>query len=98
MLGVAPDFYTTKVITMDYPLHHGVSFHPLLFIFHLQITYRKVRNLKIGVDKLVGKVSIHLLHQQKSAAYIISISIKLLKLYITTTALLCKYVIVNKCM
>ena len=37
-----------------YPL----SFYPLLVSFHLQITYRKVRNLQIGVDKLVGKVSI----------------------------------------
>ena len=28
--------------------------------FHLQITYRKVRNLRIGVDKLVGKLLINL--------------------------------------
>ena len=40
-----------------YPLHHGVSLYPLLLSFHLQ----KGRNLQIGVDKLVGKVSINLL-------------------------------------
>ena len=35
----------------------------------------KVRNLQIGVDKLVGKVSINLLCHTKSADYIISIII-----------------------
>ena len=29
-------------------------FYPLLLSFHLQIVCRKVRNLQIGVDKLVG--------------------------------------------
>ena len=42
-----------------YPLHYGISFYPLLISFHLQITYRKVRNLQIGIDKLVGKMLIN---------------------------------------
>ena len=44
--------------------------YPLLLSLHLQnqIIYRKVRNLQIGVVKLVGKVSINLLCQAKSAA------------------------------
>ena len=41
--------------------------------FCLQITYRKVRNLQIGVDKLVGKVSINLLCHIKSTACMISL-------------------------
>ena len=47
----------------------------LLLSFHLQITYRQMRNLQIGVDKLIEKVSINLLHHAKSAACIISIII-----------------------
>ena len=58
-----------------YPLHHGVSFYPILLNFHLLITYRKVRNLQIGVDELVGKVSINLLHHANSAAGIFGIII-----------------------
>ena len=50
-----------------YPLHHGVSFHPLLLGFCLQIAYRKVKNLRIGVDNL--------LHHAKSAACVVSIII-----------------------
>ena len=46
----------------------------LLLDFCLQIAYRKV-NLQIGVNKLVGKVSINLLHHVKSAACIINIII-----------------------
>ena len=46
-------------------LHHDASFYPLLVSFHLQIAYRKVRNFRIGVNKLVGKVS-KSLHQSKS--------------------------------
>ena len=34
-----------------------------------------MRNLQIGVDKLVGKVSINLLRHTKSADYIINIII-----------------------
>ena len=51
------------------PLRHHVFFHPLLLSFHLQnqIIYRKVRNLQIGIVKLVGKVSINLLCQANSA-------------------------------
>ena len=46
----------------------------ILFVsFHLQITYRKVRNLRIGINKLVGKVFINLLHHAKSAICVISI-------------------------
>ena len=46
----------TKIVVPRnvYPLHHGISFYPLLVSFHLQIAYRKVRNLRIGVNKLVG--------------------------------------------
>ena len=36
---------------------------------------RKVRNLQIGVEKLVGKVLINLFHHTKPAACIISIII-----------------------
>ena len=35
--------------------------YPLLVSFHLQIAFRKVRNFRIGVNKLVGKVLINLL-------------------------------------
>ena len=45
----------------------------LLVSIHLQITYSKMKNLQIGVYKLVGKVSINLLHHTKSAVCIISI-------------------------
>ena len=58
-----------------YPLHHGTSFCPVLVSFHFQITYRKVRNLRIGVDKLVGKVLLNLLRHAKSAIWVISIII-----------------------
>ena len=47
--------------------------HDIFYYFHLQI--EKVTKLQIGVDKLVGKVSIHLLHHAKSATYIVSIII-----------------------
>ena len=57
-----------------YPLCQGASFY-LLLTFHLQIIYRKVRNLQNDVDKLVGKVVLKLLHHAKSAACIISIII-----------------------
>ena len=59
----APVFHTIKVIALDlqtvvpknvYPLCHDASSSPLLVSFHLQIAYRKVRNLRIGVNKLVG--------------------------------------------
>ena len=67
------EFMITFVAMNINPLHHGVSLHPLLLSFHLQIAYRKLRNLQIGVDKLVGKVLINLLHHTKSAPCIISI-------------------------
>ena len=47
---------------------------PFTYSLCLQIAYKKVRNLQIGVDKLVGKVSVSLLchtkfiSQAKSAA------------------------------
>ena len=75
----------TKVITSDYKTvvlmnvylqQNGVSFYPLLVSFCLQITYRKVRNLQIDIDKLVGRLLIKLiLHLAKLAACIISIII-----------------------
>ena len=43
------------------------SFYLLLSSNHLQ----KVRNLQIGVDKLVGKVLMNLLRHTKSAAHVI---------------------------
>ena len=58
-----------------YLLRLGVFFYPLLLSFHFQITYKKVRSLQIGVDKIVRKVSINLLPDPKSAACIISIII-----------------------
>ena len=68
----APVFHVTKVIMLDlqnccskerlYPLRHGASFYPLLVSFHIQVTYIKVRILQIGVNKLVEKVWINLLH------------------------------------
>ena len=39
---------------------NGASLYPLLLDFHLQIIYRKERNLQIGVDKLVRKASMNL--------------------------------------
>ena len=45
------------------------SFILYYFSFHLQITYRKVINLQIGVNKLVGKVLINLLHHTKFIMY-----------------------------
>ena len=51
-----------------YPIHHDVSFYPLLFSFHLQIAYRTMRNLQISVDKLVGKVLVNLLGHANVAA------------------------------
>ena len=65
--------YGTVVLKNIYPLHHGVSFYPLLLSFHLQIAYIKVRNLQIGVDKLVWMDSINLFWHAKSATYVISI-------------------------
>ena len=56
--------YETVVPKNVYPLHHGASFYPLLVSFCLQIACRKVRNLRIGVNKLLGKVLINLLHMQ----------------------------------
>ena len=41
------------------------SFYPLLVSFHIQIAYRKVRDLQIGFNKLVGNVLINLLHHSK---------------------------------
>ena len=43
--------------------------------FHLHITYRKVKNLHISVDKLVGKVLLNLLHHTKSAGCVINMII-----------------------
>ena len=40
------------------PLRNGCFLHPLLLSFHLEIAHRKVRNLRIGVNKLVKKASI----------------------------------------
>ena len=63
-------FYATKLITSDLQnccskeclsTVPGVSFYLLLVSFHLQITYRKIRNFPVGIKKLVGKVSINLL-------------------------------------
>ena len=57
--------YETVVPKNVYPLHHGASFYPLLVSFRLQIAYRKEINSQIGVNKLVGKVSINLLCHAK---------------------------------
>ena len=57
--------YKTVVLKKVYPQRHDASFYPLLVSFCLQIAYEKVRNLRIGVDKLIGKVSINLLHLTK---------------------------------
>ena len=43
------------------------AMYSLLVNFQLQITYKKVKNLQIGVDKFVEKVSINLLCPAKSA-------------------------------
>ena len=48
---------------------------PLSLSLHLHVACRKVRNLQIDVDKLVGKVSINLLHHAKSFTCVISIII-----------------------
>ena len=45
----------TKLVPKNvYPLRHGASFYHLLVSFLLQITYRKVRNLQISINKFVG--------------------------------------------
>ena len=72
--------YKTVVPKNVYPQRHDASFYPLLVSFHLQIASRKVRNLRIGVNKLVRKVSINLLRHVKfimsqSATSVISIII-----------------------
>ena len=76
---MAPEFLQKKLteVSMNVdPLHHDVFFYPLLVSFHLQIAYKKVRNLQNRVDRLVGKVLIHSLHHTKFArACIISIII-----------------------
>ena len=46
-------------------------------LYYLAFACRKVRNLQIGVNELVGKVSISLLCHAKSAACVISIIIDL---------------------
>ena len=75
------NIYTTKAITLDlqnccsYKSLFNVPMCFLLLSFRLQIAYRKVRNLEIGVDKLVGKVSINLLCHAKVSACIINIII-----------------------
>ena len=76
-------FHTTKIITSDfyetvvsknvYLLHHGTTFYPLLVSFHLQVNYRKVRNLQIGVNKLVEKVSINFYYVTQSHAKSVSL-------------------------
>ena len=63
------------VLKNVYPVRHGASFYFLLVNFHLQIAYRKARNLQIGVNKLVGKVLINLLRHTKLVACVISIII-----------------------
>ena len=55
-----------------YALHHGSFSYPLLVSFHFQIAYKNVRNMQVGVDKLVGKVLINLLHHAKSVTCVIS--------------------------
>ena len=47
----------------------------LLISFHLQIAYRKVRNLQKSVNKFVGKALINLLSHAKLAICVISIII-----------------------
>ena len=72
-----PNFHTSSNHHMKnvYPLCHDVSFYPLLLSFRLQIAYRKVRNLRVGVDKLLGKVCMwlrFLVLLQFSLAYLIT--------------------------
>ena len=51
--------YETVVPKKIYPQRNDASFYPLLVSFCLQIAYIKVRNLQIGVNKLVRMVSIN---------------------------------------
>ena len=60
-----------------------------------------MRNSRIGANKLVGYVSINLLHHSKSATCVISIISNALEVvhvnnFVTAAALLCQCVIVNK--
>ena len=48
------DLHENVVPKHVYPLHHDAFCCPLLVSFHLQITYRKVKNPQVGVNKLVG--------------------------------------------
>ena len=71
---IAPDFLQSKsshvrfALKNIHPLHHGASFYPWLVSFCLQIAGE---NLQMGVDKLVGKVSINILLHVKLAACVI---------------------------
>ena len=59
---MAPEFLhkkLTEVLMNVDPLHNDVFFYPLLVSFHLPIAYKKVKNLENSVDRLVGKVLIH---------------------------------------
>ena len=53
---MAPEFLHSNHIGFSiHLLYSGAYFYPLLVSFHLQITYRKVRNLHSGVDKFAEK-------------------------------------------
>ena len=61
---------------------HGASFYPLIVSCRLHIVYKKVRNLRMGVNKPVGKVSINslchiqsLIHHAKSVICVVIIII-----------------------
>ena len=47
-----------------------LPFYPLLVSFRLQIAYKKLRNSRIGVNKLVGYVSINLLATLRKVYYV----------------------------
>ena len=76
-----------------YPLRHGVSFYP----FNFKLLTKRLRNLQIDIDKLVGKVLINLLHHAKSTACVIIIlSMSLLLLTPIVSSLDVKVVYLNK--
>ena len=71
---------------IGYPMRHSASFYPLLVSFCLQITYRKVRNLWIGINKL----------DVPAVSKLYNWINRFTSIFVTTVALLCQQVIVNK--
>ena len=55
-IGLVPIYYPVGIVFVWTDTNssqcwlYGVSFYPLLVSFHLQIAYKMIRNLQIGVE------------------------------------------------